>query len=210
MRKLLLILMLTVIIILLGVFLLSKNKENLPVTEIEVTSKELYANMQEKAEELDKMYNFIESNLPYGAQSVYTLEVHDSEEVKGATLKELRREVVDLFNLSIDNNDLDLFLSTISSESIREIVGDEENIEKRISLLYSALDKLNRNGLFQKAPYQFEINKTNQEMDSGFITFIYSDGKEVKTHFELELVVDMEEKFYNYKSSIIDLLKLLE
>lgn len=154
------------------------------------------------------MRNFIADRLPESNVLLdFELEEIDPEEL---TSTELQEELFSMFSRSIETQDIDLLSAVTTGESIQELWGNEENIEKNLETLNKTLVSLSRNGAYEKLTYQFNAVQKETGKNVGTMNLSYSDGLDVKVPFEIELMDGRELPYYVINTSIKDMLSIIQ
>jgi len=160
-----------------------------------------------------KIDSFIRERLPVSDIFFeFSLDVEHEE----LTQEEAIKEFFDMFYSAVVTEDMDLFLSVISSESVKEIWDKEIDIDKRIASMQNVITTINGGGTLETMHYQFKKVEPEQLSTSGMLYLQYSDGNEVSVPFELmsreiEAYHDghTEDKFFTLKN-VLDINKAIE
>lgn len=113
----------------------------------------------------------------------FSLDAEDEE--MRETVADRRKNFFDTFYAAVKMQDMDLFLSTVSSDSIAEVWGDELDFIKRIDNLQRVLTNLNREGRLEALQYEFKQGDGYQPANEGLMHLVYSDEKRITIPFQL-------------------------
>lgn len=149
-----------------------------------------------------KVDSFIRERIP--ALDIFMEFDLDDEKEEPPTNEKLCKEFFNMFYAAVKTQDMDLFASVLSGDSIQEVWEGEILIEKRIEKMDNFLDTVSRAGKLSSIHYQFKMDKNDLQTDNGTLYMIYEDGVEVPIPFELVLIGDIEdeERYYQFSNTI--------
>ncbi|MFP7442620.1 MULTISPECIES: hypothetical protein [Bacillus] len=165
--------------------------------------------------EVTKMEQFIESNLP----NPNIFKEYEVVGEKGENSHDAKVFPLQMLYTGIQENNVDIFLSAFTIETINEYMGAAQSFQERANLLSQSIQSLSRDGLLKNISYQ--LDQLNEEVDNnGVLFFIYSDNRTIEVPFQLKAQKEEEhahskkdggkKSFYQLSTPISHMIEIVE